>query len=95
MENIGKIMFAKSLCNEYDLQKILRKLRKTYDKVVYLVKAQKSVLGAFFISIFHFCIIFIYTMSEKKSLWYFMCNYNTFKDIFIIFGANHPESPLY
>jgi len=31
----------------------------------------------------------------KKSLQYFMCNFNKFKDIFIIFGTNHPETPLY
>jgi len=36
-----------------------------------------------------------YTVSGKKSLQYFMCNCNKFKDIFIIFGTNHPESPLY
>jgi len=36
-----------------------------------------------------------YTVSEKKSLQYFMCNVNKFKDIFIIFGTNHPETTLY
>jgi len=37
----------------------------------------------------------IYTVSGKKSLQYCMCNFNIFKDIFIIFGTNHPETPLY
>jgi len=37
----------------------------------------------------------IYTVSGKKSLQYFMCNVNKFKGIFIIFGTNHPETPLY
>ena len=29
---------------------------------------------------------------EKKSLRYFMCNFTKFKDIFLIFGVNHPET---
>ena len=38
----------------------------------------------------------IYTVSgKKKSLQYFMCNFNKFKDIFIIFGINHPETLFY
>jgi len=38
----------------------------------------------------------IYTVSrKKKSLQYFMCNFNKFKDIFIMFGKNHPETTLY
>ena len=37
----------------------------------------------------------IYTVSGKKSLVYCVCNCNKFKDIFIIFGTNHPETPLY
>jgi len=37
----------------------------------------------------------IYTVSGKKSLQYFMCNFIKFEVIFIIFGTNHPETPLY
>jgi len=37
----------------------------------------------------------LYTVSGKKSLQYCMCNFNKFKDIFIMFGINHPETPLY
>jgi len=37
----------------------------------------------------------IHCVRKKKSLQYCMCNFNKFKDIFIIFGRNHPETPLY
>jgi len=37
-------------------------------------------------------IIYTYTVSGKKSLQFFMCNFNKFKVIFIIFGTNHPET---
>ena len=37
----------------------------------------------------------MYTVSGKKSLQYFMCNFNKLKVIFIIFGTNHPKTPLY
>jgi len=37
----------------------------------------------------------IHRVRKKKSLQYFMCNFNKFKDIFIIFDTNHPETTLY
>jgi len=37
----------------------------------------------------------IHRVRKKKSLQYFMCNFNKFKDIFIIFGKNHPETTFY
>jgi len=37
---------------------------------------------------------YIYTPCQEKRV-YSMCNFNKLKDIFIIFGTNHPETPLY
>jgi len=37
----------------------------------------------------------IYTVSGKKSLQFFTCNFNKFEVIFTIFCANHPETPLH
>ena len=38
---------------------------------------------------------YLYTVSGKKSLQFFMCNFNKFEVIFIIFGTNHTHLRLH
>jgi len=35
------------------------------------------------------------SLQDSAGLHNSMCNFNKFKDIFIIFGTNHPETPPY
>jgi len=40
-----------------------------------------------------FIVVLFYTMSGKRDQQYFLRNFDKFRELFILFGVNHPDIP--